>query len=44
MSLKNLGYKYCGSKSCKWVNSDGTCTFTECIYEEEDEWEGFGRG
>lgn len=34
---------YCNNTDCKWHTSD-ECNFTECMYEEVDEFEGFGRG
>lgn len=41
---KQLIYRYCGSKDCIYVNKDGTCVFTECCKETEDEFDGMGRG
>ena len=38
----------CTVKSCIYWSDDGNdtcdCVFTECIYEEEDEFGGLGRG
>lgn len=35
---------YCTNTKCKWYAGKEDCNFTECIYEEEDEFEGMGRG
>lgn len=44
MNEKTLIYRYCGDKDCIYINNDGTCVFTECCKEIEDEFDGMGRG
>ena len=35
----------CTVKNCiYWSDNVDDCIFTECIYEEEDKFEGLGRG
>lgn len=40
MILKNNFPKKCYNEDCKWRNRDNTCSFSECSYEPEDEWDG----
>lgn len=38
--MKGTYQKKCFSKDCKWKNKDNTCSFSECSYETEDDWDG----
>lgn len=37
--MKGTYQKKCFSKDCKWINKDNTCSFSECSYEPEDDWD-----
>lgn len=38
--MENYYQKKCSSEDCKWKNKDNTCSFSECSYEVEEEWDG----
>ena len=35
--------KCCYTEDCKWKNPDNTCSFSECSYEPEEDWDDIPR-